>query len=225
MSDLILFAIIPYLAITLAVVGGLYRYFVDRYSWSSQSSQFLESRALYWGSIPWHYPILLILLAHLLALFFPAAWGEMLGAPVRLYLLEVTGLALAVCTLIGLAVLIFRRVGHPRLSAVTSVLDWVVLLALLAQIVTGLFIAFSLRWGSVWYLHTAVPWLWSLARLDPQVQFMAVLPLSVKIHAVNAFVLLAVFPFSRLVHVVSIPLGYFGRPAQVVIWNRERVGK
>ncbi|HKI51783.1 MAG TPA: respiratory nitrate reductase subunit gamma, partial [Geothermobacteraceae bacterium] len=83
-------------------------------------------------------------------------------------------------------------------------------------------IAFSLRWGGVWYLHTAVPWLRSLVLLQPEVQHLAVLPTVVKLHAFNAFLLIAVFPFSRLVHVISVPLGYLTRPHQVVVWYRQR---
>ena len=222
MTDTILFGVFPYVAVALMAGVGIYRYRVDRYSWSSQSSQFLESRVLFWGSVPWHYAILVILLAHFLAFLVPSGWGVLLGSPLRLYLLEVTGLALGISTVIAVALLIFRRIGNPRVSAVTTVIDWLVLLALLLQVATGVYIAFTLRWGSVWYLHTAAPWLWSLLKLDPQVQYLAALPVVVKLHAFNAFLLVALFPFSRLVHVVSIPLGYLGRPWQVVAWYRSR---
>ncbi len=222
MTDMILFGVFPYVAVALMVGVGLYRYCIDRYSWSSQSSQFLESRLLYWGSVPWHYAILLILLAHFLAFLVPTGWGVLLGRPVRLYLLEVTGMALGLCTLIAIILLVVRRIMNPRVAAVTSVIDWLVLAALLLQIATGVYIAFTLRWGSVWYLHTATPWLWSLVKLDPQVQYLAVLPAVVKLHAFNAFLILALFPFSRLVHVVSVPLGDLARPGQVVVWYRAR---
>ena len=222
MTNLLLFGVFPYVALALAVAVGFYRYAVERYSWSSQSSQFLESRALFWGSVPWHYALLAILTAHLLAFLFPTGWGELLGRPARLYLLEVTGLALGVSTLIAVLLLIVRRAGNARVAAVTSVMDWLVLVALLLQVATGVYIAATLRWGSVWYLHTVTPWLWSLLKLDPQVQYLAALPTVVKVHAVNAFVLVALFPFSRLVHIVSVPLGYLGRPYQVVVWYRQR---
>ena len=222
MTDMILFGVFPYVAVALMIGVGIYRYSVDRYSWSSQSSQFLESRVLFWGSIPWHYAILLILLAHFLAFLIPSGWAVVVGSPLRLYLLEVTGLALGISTLIAVALLIFRRIGNPRVSAVTTVIDWLVLLALLLQVATGVYIAFTLRWGSVWYLHTATPWLWSLFKLDPQVHYLAALPAVVKLHAFNAFLILALFPFSRLVHVISVPLTYLSRPYQVVVWYRER---
>lgn len=225
MMDLILFGIFPYVAVALAIAVGFYRYAVDRYSWSSQSSQFLESRVLFWGSVPWHYAILLILLAHLLAFLFPEGWGAMLGRPLRLYMLEVTGMALGVATVVAVALMIVRRAMNDRVAMVTSVIDWILLASLLLQVATGVYIAFSLRWGGVWYLHTASPWLWSLVKFDPQVQYLAVLPTVVKLHAVNAFFLVAIFPFSRLVHVISVPLSYLARPYQVVIWYRRQIAK
>jgi nitrate reductase gamma subunit len=222
MADLILFGVFPYVAMVLAIGVGIYRYTIDRYSYSSQSSQFLESKALFWGSLPWHYAILLILIAHFLAFLVPSAWGSLLGSPLRLVLLEVTGMALSITTLISLVILIFRRILNPRVNAVTSNIDWLLLAALLLQVATGVHIAISLRWGGVWYVHTVSPWLWSLVKLDPQISYLASMPWIVQLHAVNAFFLVALFPFSRLVHVVSIPLGYLGRPYQVVIWYRQR---
>ncbi|MBE0598167.1 MAG: respiratory nitrate reductase subunit gamma [Desulfuromonadales bacterium] len=222
MVDTLLFAIFPYVAVALAIGVGLYRYFSDRFSFSSHSSQFLESRLLYWGSVPWHFAILVVLAAHLLAFLFPTAWGVLAGRPLRLYLLEITGMVLGMTTVIGIALLLLRRAKDARLTAVSTAMDWTVLLLLLVQVATGVWIAFTLRWGSVWYLHTATPWLWSLVKLDPQVQYLAALPWLVKLHAVNAFLLIALFPFSRLVHVVTIPLEYLGRAPQLVIWNRAR---
>jgi nitrate reductase gamma subunit len=163
-----------------------------------------------------------ILLAHFLAFLVPSGWAVVVGNPLRLYMLEVTGLALGLSTLIAVSLLIFRRAVNARVSAVTTVIDWLVLVALVVQVATGVYIAFTLRWGSVWYLHTATPWLWSLLKLDPQVHYLAALPTVVKLHAFNAFLILALFPFSRLVHVISVPLSYLGRPYQVVVWYRER---
>ena len=222
MADMILFGVFPYVALALAIGVGIYRYTIDRYSYSSQSSQFLESKALFWGSVPWHYAILLILIAHFLAFLVPVGWGSLLGSPARLVFLEITGIALGITTLIALAILIFRRIINSRVNAVTSYIDWLLLAALLLQVATGVYIAISLRWGGVWYVHTVSPWLWSLLKLNPQIDSLANLPGVVQLHAVNAFFLVAIFPFSRLVHVVSIPLGYLSRPYQVVVWYRRR---
>jgi len=89
----------------------------------------------------------------------------------------------------------------------------------------GFSIALIYRWGSDWYLHTAVPWLVSLAKFDPQTQYVTALPLLVKLHMLGGFVILALFPFTRLVHLVTFPITYLWRPIQVVIWNRARAGR
>ncbi len=223
MLDTMLFAVFPYVAVVLAVVVGISRYFGDRFSFSSLSSQFLENRALFWGSVPFHYGILLVLLAHLLALVFPAQWAALIAEPIRLYVLEVTGLGLGALALVGLAVLIVRRLRQPRVLAVTSAADWVLLAILLGQVALGFWVALVYRWGSDWYLHTAVPWLISLGSLSPQAQYVTALPWAVKLHMLGGFVLVAVFPFTRLVHLVTFPVTYLWRPWQVVIWNRRPV--
>jgi nitrate reductase gamma subunit len=222
MSDTFLWIVWPYIAFTLFVAVGLYRYFNDRFSFSSQSSQFLENRMSFWGSTMWHYGIILILIPHTLAFWFPKAWAVLISDQSRLYVLEITGLALAVMACVGLAILIARRFVSVRANAVTTTMDWVLLAALALQVVMGFVIAFFYRWGSEWYLHTAVPWLWSLAVFNPQIQYVTSLPVVAKIHMVNAFFLLALFPFTRLVHVVTLPLPYLFRPYQVVIWYRNR---
>jgi nitrate reductase gamma subunit len=145
--------------------------------------------------------------------------ARLLGSAARLYLLEVSGLALGAIALAGLAVLAVRRL---RLKVRTSALDWLVLGALAVQTGTGLWIAYSLRWGSGWYLHTAAPWLASLVRLQPDVAAMAVLPPLVKVHAAGAFVLLALVPFTRLVHAFVWPVAYLWRAPQLVLWRRPR---
>ena len=100
--------------------------------------------------------------------------------------------------------------------------DWLVLALLLVQVATGVQIALTLRWGSVWYLHTAVPWLARWRRSTRRSTTRGLLPGVVKLHAIAAFVLLAVAPFSRLVHALAVPVPYLWRPYQVVVWNRKR---
>jgi nitrate reductase gamma subunit len=172
--------------------------------------------------VPWHYAILLILLAHVLAFLFPTAWGALLGNPGRLLLLEATGVALGLVTVVAIALLIVRRAANPRVNVVTSKVDWVLLVLLLVQVISGVWIALSLRWGGLWYVHGMTPWLKSLAVFSPDISYLTAMPFVVKLHAFNAFVLVAVFPFSRLVHVISIPLAYLARPFQLVISNNER---
>lgn len=216
------FIAIPYVAIVLAVLGGIYRFYARRFTYSSLSSQLLENRRLFWGSVSWHYGISLILLAHLFAGLFPAAAAFLLGGRIRLMVLEFTGMALALYALFGIAVLIVRRLPTDSLvRRVTSRMDGVLLFFLLVQVATGFGVAVLYRWGSLWYLKTAVPWFWSLVLLHPDYGTVASLPGFVKVHFVVGFLVILLFPFSRLVHVIKFPVHYLWRPRQVVIWNRR----
>ena len=193
----------------------------DRFSYSTFSSQFLEGRALFWGSVPWHYGILMILLAHVVALLWPGGWANLIASPTRLLVLEMIGLSLALAALLGLALLTLRRLRSARILAVTSPMDWVLLAALLTQVALGFWVALFFRWGSDWYLFTAVPWLISLVKFSPETTFVTSLPWLVKLHMLGGFVIIAIFPFTRLVHIVTVPITYLWRPYQVVIWNRR----
>lgn len=219
--DLLLFGIAPYVAIALAVSVTLYRYRTRRFSFSSLSSQLLERRALFWGSIPFHWGILPILTGHLVAFLLPQAILGWNAAPLRLYALEVTGLALGLWALAGLLVLLWRRLSYPRLQAISTGMDLAVLAALLVSVATGVFTALTYRWGSNWFAAVATPYLWSIATFAPKPELVADLPPVVKAHVFNFFVLLAIFPFSRLVHVVTLPVRYLWRPWQIVVWNRR----
>lgn len=221
MWDTLLFAVIPYVAVVVAVAGGIARYRSDRFSYSSQSSQFLENRALFWGSVAWHYGILLILGAHVLAVIIWPQWEALVNDPTRLYTLEVVGLALALLSLVGLLVLLVRRAGVARVRAVTTPMDWLLVAVLLVQVVLGIWISLGYRWGSEWYMFTVVPWLHSLVKLNPKAEYMVALPWVVKAHAVLGFGLIALFPFTRLVHVVTAPVTYLWRSYQLVLWNRR----
>ena len=220
--DNLLFVMFPYVSIILALVGTTYRLLYRPFSVSSLSSQLLERRKLYWGSISFHYGIVLILLMHLLALLFPRGLLLWNSVPVRMYLLEISGLALGLWALVGLSVLLWRRLGEPRIRAVSDPMDILVLLLLLESLITGVLTATLYRFGSNWFAGIFTPYLRSIFTLQPAVQMLTPLPWIIKLHALNFFILLAIFPFSRLVHIVTLPLGYLIRPWQIVIWERRR---
>lgn len=222
MFDNFLFIGFPYIAVVVAIVVLIYRFRFDPYSYSSQSSQFLENRALFFGSVPWHYGVIIILLGHITALLFPGLWGLITGSQVRLYVMEVTGLALALMAIVGLVLLIYRRLANARAHAVTSRMDWVLLIVLLLQVAAGFWVAYYYRWGSDWYLHTAVPWLVSLVKLQPNITYVVGLPFWVKFHFIGGFVIILLLPFTRLVHLLVYPFSYLWREQQIVVWNRSR---
>lgn len=219
--DTLLFGIFPYIAMAVAIIVSCLRYFNYRFTYSSLSSQFLESKQLFWGSVTWHYGIIGVLTLHIFGFFMPRSILAWNGVPWRLYVLESTGLAMGFLCLWGIGVLIFRRLSQARIRVVTSPMDLVVLLALLVQVVAGVWTAIFYRWGSSWYATSAVPYLRSLFLFNPDLSTVTTLPIMVKIHIVGAFALVLILPFTRLVHFLSVPLQYLWRPPQVVVWNQR----
>jgi nitrate reductase gamma subunit len=217
----LLFVIFPYLSLVVLVVVSIYRTLYRPFTISSLSSQLLERRKLYWGSISLHYGIILVLLGHLLALLLPRGLLLWNAVPIRLYLLEITGLALGIWATVGLLVLVWRRLSDKKVLAVTTPMDVLVLVLLLLAAVTGVLTATIFRFGTYWFTAIFTPYLWSILTLQPRPELIAPLPWLIQLHALNFFVLLLIFPFSRLVHIITYPLGYLLRPWQIVIAGRR----
>jgi nitrate reductase gamma subunit len=224
----IIFVVAPYVSIVLAVGGTMYRTRREEFSVSSLSTQLLEHKKLFWGSFSFHWGILAILTAHFLFLIMPVVFDVWNGSQIRLYLLEITGFALAGWALGGLIILIYRRITSRRVQVVTTKMDIVILVLVLAQIITGMWIALGYRFGSFWGTSVFVPYVWSLITLRPRPELIAPLPFVLQFHAALFWAFLIAFPFSRLVHIVTLPVPYLVRPWQKVVWvrrDREFVAK
>lgn len=218
----ILFVVFPYVAIVVFVVGLAYRYTRRSFTISSLSSQFLEGRQLFWGSVPFHIGLLVLFLGHLIAFLLPQAMLAWNRLPVRLLVLEVSGLVFGITVLLGLVSLMYRRLTNARVRAVTTRTDIFIELLLLAQVVLGVWVALGFRWGSTWFAADLSPYLWSIVLLAPETAAVFAMPWIVKLHITGAFLILFAIPFTRLAHVIVAPLHYIVRPYQQVIWNWNR---
>lgn len=216
--DVFAFAVLPYMAFFTFFLVTIWRYRQRTFSYSSLSSQFLENQRHFWGLVPFHYGILVVLGGHILAFLFPRELLLFNSVPVRLYILESTGLVFAALTIIGLTAMMARRIGEPKIRRVTARTDHAVYALLLIQVVSGIGLAVWLPWGSTWFAATLTPYLWSLVSLNPDIAAVAAMPVLAKIHVVNAYVLIGFFPFTRLVHVLVTPNPYLWRKPQVVRW-------
>lgn len=217
-----LFVAFPYVAAIVFVAGLTYRYRQKGFSVSSLSSQFLEGDKLFWGIIPFHFGLLVVLGGHLVAFLIPSAILAWNGHPVRLIVLEVTAFVFGLSILVGLVGLIYRRVTNPRVRAVTTRMDYAIEALLLAQVVLGCWVALGFRWGSSWFAADLTPYLWSLFAFAPSTEAVFALPWVIKLHIFGAFLLMFMVPFTRLAHIFVAPLHYIGRPYQQVIWNWNR---
>lgn len=216
--NVILFVVLPYVVVVTFLLVSIYRYRFRPFTYSSLSSQFLENKRHFWALVPFHYGIILVLAGHVLAFFLPReilAWNS---APLRLYALEITGLALALMALMGLVVGLIRRISTPHVRVVTSRLDWILYFLLVTQVLTGIGVAIMYPWGSSWFAAAMSPYLWSLIKFSPESVYVIGLPWLVKAHILNAYLLLWVWPFTRLAHVLVAPNPYFWRRTQVVRW-------
>jgi nitrate reductase gamma subunit len=131
----------------------------------------------------------------------------------------------ALVVLAGLITLFRRRLFNQRLKVVTTRMDIAVELLLIAQVVIGIIIALTFRWGSSWFAAVLTPYLRSIVMFHPDIAAVGAMPWLVKLHIIGAYLTLMLIPFSRLVHILVVPLHYIWRPYQVVIWswNRRKV--
>jgi len=211
----LLFVAMPYAAVAVFIAGVVWR-FRREATISSQSSQILESRALAWGSIPFHAGIFALFLFHLIPLLVPNFWRSFVSK--NLIPVESIALAAAALCLFGLIVLLVRRIGSSSVRAGSRPTDIFVLAVLIAQVATGIVVATMHRWGAVWWLGTTVPYLRSLIAFRPDPSYVAGIPKVVMWHLAGAWVVLALLPFTRLIHMLTLPLMYLRRPPQKVVW-------
>lgn len=219
MLDSFIFVVLPYTALALLLFVTPYRYRTNRLTWTTYSSQFLERNTLFWGSLSWHHGIILILLAHLAGIVCPQGMQRLLGNQQTLIVLESIGVGLGLLALFGSLVLLLRRINSGMLTRVTFVGDWVLLYLLLLQTASGVYISMFMRWGSVWYLHTAVPYLHSLLMFRPQLGYVADFPLVFKLHVAMAFLIIALLPFTKLVHLLFLPFRFLADPPILYKWR------
>jgi nitrate reductase gamma subunit len=220
-----LWVIFPYLCLTTFVVGHIWRYRYDKFGWTTRSSQLYENRLLRIGSPLFHFGILAVFLGHVMGLGVPKSWTEALGVSEAMYhfMAVSIGAVAGFATLVGMVILIYRRrTTGPVFSATTRmdkamylVLATVVVLGLANTVVANLVSAYDYREGvSVWFR--------GIFRFSLHPDLMAVAPLSFQLHGLAAMLLFALWPFTRLVHVFSAPVGYLTRP-YIVYRSRDDV--
>lgn len=217
-----LFIILPYLALAIFFIGTIYRYRKVKFQISSLSSEFLEGKKLFWGSVPFHWGMLFLFFGHLIAFLIPKSVLLWNSHPVRLLVLEIAAFVFGLSMLTGLANLLYRRWTNDRIKVVTTWMDHVVEVLLFTQVVLGLWIAIQYRWGSSWFASSLTPYLKSIFLLEPRMDAVVAMPIVIQLHIVGAYLIVLMFPFSRLMHALVAPLDYLWRPYQRVMWNWDK---
>lgn len=218
--DFFLFQIFPYIAIAFFVLGSILRFDRDPYTWRSKSSQLLRRKQLIWGSILFHGGILTILAGHAVGLLTPIAVFDALGishGAKQILAVTAGGIAGVFC-FIGLSLLIHRRLSDPRIRANTSFADMMVLILLMSQLILGLCtIVVSLDHLDGHEMVRFMQWAQHIVTFRGGAhEFVADVAFVFKAHLTLGMTILLIFPFTRLVHALSAPIGFIGRPYQIV---------
>ena len=177
---------------------------------------------MFWGSQPFLWGILILFVGHLIAFLFPSAILAWNGSPFRLLILEVSAFAFGLSALLGVLLLVKRRLTTKTLLVVANKMDMLVYITLLTQIISGLGVAFFVRWGSSWFSSVLTPYLRSIFSFNPDIDAVAEMPILVQLHIISAFFIIAIIPFSRFMHFLVAPIDYIWRKYQVVIWNWDK---
>jgi nitrate reductase gamma subunit len=214
-----LFGVYPYIALSIFLIGSLVRFDTDQYGWRSKSSQLLRRKQLIVGSVLFHVGILGILLGHGVGLLTPVAVFDFLGIGhgfKQMMAIVVGGICGTAC-FIGLTMLLHRRLFDSRIRKTSSVSDIAVLLILFAQLSLGMAtIPLSLGHLDGHMMVQFMNYVQGIVVLHPQPALIAGVPLIFKLHMFLGFTIFLIFPFTRLVHVWSAPVGYLFRSYQVV---------
>lgn len=217
--DYFCFQIFPYLALAVFLIGSWARFDHAAYTWRTGSSQLLSGKWMRLGSNWFHVGVIAILLGHLVGLLTPHALYEpFITAGQKQLLAMVAGGIFGVIAFVGLTVLLLRRLFNPRIRATSAPRDILVLVLLYAQLILGLASIFvsAGHLDGVQMVKLA-EWAQHIVTFRPGAAgYIADAHWIYKAHVFLGMVLILIFPFTRLVHIWSIPLSYLTRPYQVV---------
>ncbi|MEO3787930.1 respiratory nitrate reductase subunit gamma [Actinocorallia sp. B10E7] len=226
--DILLWVALPYATIAVFVLGHYWRYRYDKFGWTTRSSQLHENRLLRIGSPLFHFGILVVLLGHIGGLLVPESWTAAAGVSEDAYhvIAVVLGTIAGFCTLTGLAILIYRRRTVGPVFSATTRNDKLMYAVLATVIVLGLAatVAANTVGGGYNYRETVSPWFRSVFVLQPDPELMTGVPLLFQLHALSALSLFVIWPFTRLVHMLTAPVGYLTRPYIVYRSRDEQLG-
>jgi len=226
-SQILLWDVLPYVTIAVFLIGVWWRYRYDKFGWTTRSSQLYERGLLRVASPLFHLGILAVVGGHVIGLFVPESWTEAVGVSEGAYHAGavVLGLVAGFCTLVGIVMLVYRRRTSGPVFMATTNNDKVMYVFLVAAICLGLLttlVGAGILGDGHNYREDVSVWFRSIFVFDPQGELMAQAPLSFRVHAVAGMLLFLVWPFTRLVHAFSAPLGYLFRP--YVVYRTKDAG-
>lgn len=220
-----LFGIYPYIALSVMIMASIARYDRDPFTWKSKSSQLLRKRQFVIGSVLFHVGVLVILAGHLVGLLTPIAVFDFLGIAhgAKQLLAVVAGGIAGLMALAGGTILLRRRLTDPRIRAHSSLADTGILILLMCQLVLGVGSIFvSLQNLDGHEMVRLMAWAQGIVYFQPgAADQLAGVHWIFRVHIVLGLTIFLLFPFTRLVHIVSAPVRYLWRPGYQIVRTRR----
>ena len=221
-----LFGVYPYVALTIAIIGTWVRFDLSQYSWKSGSTQMLRTKNMRLASNLFHVGIIVVLLGHLFGMLTPHfLYDRFISAGHKQILAVVVGGIAGVFCWFGLVMLMWRRFTDDRISNTSSFSDKLVLVLLFIQLNLGLISIFtSVKHLDGYTMMNLAGWAQDITILRPWQAAARIeqTDLIYQLHMALGITLIAIFPFTRLIHIISAPIWYFGRRYQIVREKRSQ---
>jgi nitrate reductase gamma subunit len=219
-----LWVVMPYVALTIFIAGHAWRWRTDQFGWTSRTTQLFENRLLRLGSPLFHLGVFMAIGGHVLGLLVPQSWTAAIGVSEGAYrVVSVTaGTIAGTMVVAGGVLLLARRFANPRVRFTTTTSDKALLVVMTVTIVLGMAetVGKNMLGGGYNYRDTVSVWFRQILTLHPDGQLMVHAPLVYQLHIICALVFIAMWPFTRLVHVWSAPVAYLWRP--YIVYRRRR---
>lgn len=223
MSDQFLWVIFPYVCMVVFIVGHIFRWRNDQFGWTAKSSEFIEKKQLMIGSLLFHIGIIPVIAGHVAGLGIPKEWTRAVGISDHMYHMGAIwgGGFFGVVTFLGMLILTSRRFTIRNVRKLSSASDLIVNSLLLFIVFIGMYsvIGTSITQPDFDYRDSISIWFRSLLIFRPEASFMSAVPMAFQLHILSGFLIFAMWPFTRLVHVWSVPLNYVGR--SYIIYRRH----
>ena len=216
-TDILLWVALPYLAIAVFITGTIWRYRYDKFGWTTRSSQIYGGPIIKIASPLFHIGILAVVGGHIVGLVIPENWTHAAGISEDMYHVMAVGLGLVAgaFTLVGIALLVYRRRTYGPVFSATTKNDKTMYVFLVAAIILGLLttiVGSGIIGDGYNYRETVSPWFRSIFLLQPKPELMAEALPSFQVHAVAGMLVFIIWPFTRLIHAFSAPVQYLFRP-------------
>ena len=225
--DVLLWGVAPYVMVAVLVGGTIWRYRYDKFGWTTRSSELHESRLLRIGSPLFHFGLLVVVVGHVIGLVIPKSWTDAAGLSQEAYHVQalLLGSIAGIATLVGIGILVYRRRTTGPVFRATTANDKLMYVVLVAAIVAGLTTTLLGATGGEEhnYRLTVAPWFRSLFVLQPDIAAMSRAGLAFQLHALIGMALFTIWPFTRLVHAFTAPVGYLFRP--YIVYRSRAAGQ